>query len=200
MILVKTTKIIGLTGQSGAGKSTVSDMFRTLGAFCVDADKVARKVVEPGEPALSEILSHFGEKVLNPDGSLNRSALAAIVFSDKEELHILNRITHKYIKEDIDSRIASCEETVAVIYAPTLFESGIDKECDVIVSVLADKETRIRRIMARDALTREKAEARINAQKDDAFFRKRSDYVLENNRNPEELKPKVSEILKGVCL
>ena len=193
-------KIIGLTGQSGAGKSTVSEMFAQLGCHSIDTDKVARAVVEPGRPALSEITQEFGKKVLNEDGTLNRPALATIVFSDPAELQKLNRITHKYIAEEVKNEIASCGKTVVIVDAPALFESGIDAMCDVIVSVLAEEETRIRRIMARDSLSREKAEERIHAQADDEFYRSRSEFVLENNGIPETMEETVRKILKSVNL
>ncbi len=191
-------KIIGLTGQSGAGKSTVSGMFASLGCHSIDTDKVARKVVEPGRPALLEITQTFGADVLKEDGTLNRPALATIVFSDPAELEKLNHITHKYITEEVKKEIASCGKDVVIVDAPALFESGIDSMCDIIVSVLADEETRIRRIMKRDSLSREKAEERIHAQKDDNFYRNRSHFVLENNEMLEESEEAVHKILKSV--
>ena len=98
-------KIIGLTGGTGTGKSSVSALFKKKGAHVIDADLTARKIVEPGRPALNEIKNHFGDKVINDDGTLNRKALAAIVFSDSSELDILDKITHKYVKEDILNEI-----------------------------------------------------------------------------------------------
>ncbi len=191
-------KIIGLTGQSGAGKSTVSQMFAKQGCHSIDTDKVARAVVEPGKPALTEITKHFGTGVLKEDGTLNRPTLATIVFSDPAELDKLNRITHKYITEEVKKQIASCGKDVVIVDAPALFESGIDAMCDFVVSVLAEEEIRIQRIMKRDALSREKAEERIRAQKDDDFFRSRSDFVLENNGFPDALEEIVRGILKNV--
>lgn len=192
--------ILGLTGQSGAGKSTVGKMLTEKGACVIDCDKLARVVVEPGKAALTEIVDAFGETVLNPDGTMNRPEVASIVFRDGEALHTLNRITHKYIEKEMDEILAKTEARLCVIDAPVLFESGIDKKCEKIVSVLAETETRIQRIMARDGLTREKAEERIFAQKDDDFYKERSDFVLYNNGAPEALVPAVDRILQEVLV
>ncbi len=192
-------KIIGLTGGSGAGKSTVSKLFCSLGAHTVDGDVVARRVVEKGKPALIEITEVFGTGVLQPDGSLNRAALAKIVFSDPADLHKLNRITHKYISEEIMHEIERFEKTVFVIDAAALFESGLDAICDVTVCVTADEEIRLGRIMARDGLTKERAKARIQAQKSEAFYREKCDFEIRNNGDQAALSASVTEIMQGVC-
>lgn len=198
MMLDKT--ILGLTGPSGAGKGTVGAAFFSRGARVIDCDKVARQVVEKGKPALAEIIDTFGTSVLNEDGTLCRPKLAEIVFHDKDALHKLNRITHKYISKEIEIEIATCQESVVVIDAPTLFESGINAICHKIICVLAEKETRIKRIMVRDGLSREKAEERIFAQPDDDFYRSQSDFVVENNEDTDKLDTAVSTILHEVFI
>ncbi len=190
--------LLGLTGQSGAGKSTVGKIFSKYGALVIDCDRVARVVVEPGKPALAEIREAFGENVINPDGTMNRQSVASIVFHDENALHKLNRITHKYIEEEITKIVETAKERVIVIDAPVLFESGIDKKCRRTICVLAEKETRIKRIMARDGLSREKALARINAQHEDGFYREKCDDILENNGDDKALEPAVLRILKEV--
>lgn len=190
--------ILGLTGPSGAGKSTVAKLFAERDAHVVDCDVLARQIVEPGKPALLEIQDAFGVGVLNEDGTLNRGALASIVFQDAEALHKLNRITHKYIIKETETKIQNTKAQVVVIDAAALIESGINQTCHKVICVLAEKETRIKRIMMRDGLTREKATERIDAQPDDAFYRAASDFVIQNDENGEELSLVVSDILREV--
>lgn len=191
-------KIIGLIGGSGAGKSSVSKEFQKWGAETIDGDQVARDIVLPGKPALLELVETFGTDILCPDGTLDRKKLAKIVFSNPGELHKLNLITHKYISEEIKKEIANCKKPLFVLDAAALVESGIHKMCDLIVFVNAEKETRITRIMARDGLTREEAERRVNAQKEDDFYRANSQFEIQNNGDAKKLKNAVSKIIKGV--
>lgn len=190
--------ILGLTGPSGAGKSTVGSLFLEHGACVIDCDLLARQIVEPGKPALLEITEAFGKGVINADGTLNRSKLASIVFQDADALHKLNRITHKYIIKETEITIQNTEAQVVVIDAAALIESGIHKTCHKVICVLAEKETRIKRIMVRDGLTREKAAERINAQPEDAFYRAASDFVIQNDANGKDLSVAVSDILREV--
>lgn len=190
--------IIGLTGPSGAGKSTVSAMFSKRGAHVIDADCVARRVVEKGMPALSEITQAFGTGVLLQNGELNRKALAKIVFSSPADLHKLNEITHKYIIAEIKREMEENSHAVFIIDAVALFESGLSAMCDRTVSVTAEKNVRIARIMARDGLTMEEATARIEAQQPDDFYISHSDFHVENNQEPDALLVAVNQILKDV--
>lgn len=192
-------KIIGLTGKSGAGKGAVSRILKSMGAYTIDADVVARNVVEKGKPALLEIKNCFGEGVLLENGELNRKALARIVFNSGEELHKLNTITHKYITEEIVSEINSNDSDIFVIDAAALIESGIDKMCDKIICVTADESVRTKRIIERDSLSIEEAKDRISAQKEDSFYILKSDYNIQNNGAEDELVPKVQQIIEEVC-
>lgn len=188
-------KIIGITGGSGAGKTTITEIFKRFGAEVLDADVVARQVVEPKKPALLEIQKEWDSVVAN--GVLNRKALAKIVFNDEVELHKLNSITHKYIIDEINERIKKSKAEIFVIDAIALFESGLFKMCDITVCVIADKETRIKRIMERDSLTRLEAEERINAQKDDSFYIENTDYTIYNNGAENDVEELIGRIIKG---
>lgn len=171
-------KIIGVTGGTGGGKSTVTNILKSFGARVVDADLIARQVVASGCPALSEIAATWD--VVEND-VLNRKALAEIVFNDKAELHKLNSIVHKYVIDEIKLQLSNCKEEIFVIDAIALFESGLSDMCDITVAVIADRNLRCKRIMARDNLTEEEAWMRINAQKNDEFYINNADVVIRNN-------------------
>ena len=173
--------IVGLTGGSGAGKSSISRLFGNMGMYIIDADAVARQVMEPGEECLKETVLAFGEDILRADGSLDRSKLGNIVFHDAKSLEKLNTVTHKYITRRILSDIRAHKEQDVLIDGAVLIESGIHRVCDEIIGVLADKDVRIARIMARDGLSREQAQARIQAQKEDQFYIENTSFLIYNN-------------------
>ena len=166
-------KIIGITGGTGAGKSTVCDELKNFGAEIVDCDKIARSIVRKGEPALDEIVDSFGKSILSPNGELDRKKMSGIVFSDAEKLEILNRITHKHIFDEMKKQIQNAKSEVVVLDVPLLFQCDFPFRCDVTIAVIADKEERIKRIMQRDGISREAAAARMANQLTDeeyAFF------------------------------
>ncbi|MBR6384544.1 MAG: dephospho-CoA kinase [Ruminococcus sp.] len=176
--------IVGLTGQTGAGKSTVSRIFSENGFKVINADIIARKVVEKGTPCLAEISDYFGLSILNADGTLNRKALAETVFTDRAKLETLDTIIYPYITGEILRLIRkySAEgEKFILLDAPTLFESRADDFCDIIISVLADADIRLKRITARDNISEEQARQRMNSQLSEDFFISHSDYIIKNN-------------------
>ena len=185
-------KIIGVTGGTGGGKTTATKIMESMGAYIVDADCVARQIVAPGMPALSEIGAEW-DVVHN--GVLDRKALAKIVFTDEAELHKLNAITHKYVIEEIKSQLANCKKDIFVIDAIALFESGLSDICDATVAVIADCEVRCERIMARDGLARQEAMMRINAQKNDSFYKERADFVIYSDDGVDA--EEIGRIIKG---
>ncbi len=190
--------VIGMTGPTGAGKSTVGHILRQKGFSIIDADKTARKVTETGSPTLATLCETFGDDIIDENGALIRSALAAKAFADKESLDKLNAITHPAILALIEKEIATLTEsgeTKIIIDAPQLFEAGAEKFCTFILSVLADTETRIERITCRDSISRETALARIQAQKPDEFFIENSDMVIYNNSDTDALVPQVDELM-----
>ena len=188
--------IIGLTGQSGGGKSTVSGVFAERGFEVIDADKVSREVVARGSPCLKELSEAFGREMILPDGTLDRKRLGEIVFSDRERLRQLDGIMYPYIISRINLKIDSLRERGArfiLLDAPTLFEAGADGLCEVIVSVTAREEIRLGRITERDGITEEMAKKRFSSQLSEEFFKAHSDHVIENNGSREELIQKAAE-------
>lgn len=183
--------IIGLTGPSGAGKSVVASVAEELGFFVVDCDMVARRAVED-ENLLFALCEAFGRDIIK-NGQLDRRELALRAFSSADNTALLNRLTLPVITEYIEKMIEG--KSAVVLDAPTLFESGLDKRCDLVVGVLADKDTRRERIVARDSLTERDADARMKAAKTDEFFRFRCDLLLTNDGSLEELKTKAAEML-----
>ena len=176
-------KIIGLTGLTGAGKSTVAQKLMAYGCYHIDADKVARNVINNNENVKNKLKERFGDDIINEDGTTNRPLLATRAFADEQSTLDLNAITHPAVVEEIKSIIKDMEEVGyrgIIIDAIALFESGEDAICDFTVAVIAPKEIRLERIMKRDNITEEKALERINAQKDESFFTKKADFVLWN--------------------
>lgn len=176
--------VIGLTGQTGAGKSTVSKIFAENEFAVINADLISRKVVEKGEKCLDELIDVFSPCILNDDGTLNRKMLGSIVFSDKTKLEMLNSIIYPYITSEILNEIRNYSESgykLILLDAPTLFESHADDFCEIIISVIADEEIREKRIIERDGLTQKQAQDRMNSQHDADFFAANSDFVIENN-------------------
>ena len=187
--------VIGLTGPTGSGKSSASGIAENFGFQVIDCDKTARKATEKGTKGLNALVLVFGEEILLPNGSLNRKALAAKAFKDKKSTDLLNKTILPYIA-DIVIKQAAGRDTL--LDAPTLFESGINKICNKTIAVLADKDVRLKRIIARDNLTLKEAETRINAGKDEQFYRKRADYVLQNNGDENAFFKRFSDILKEI--
>ncbi len=171
--------IIGLTGPTGAGKSSASAEAVKLGFKVIDCDKLARIAVEKGTKGLAAIVSAFGNGILNTDGTLNRKALAQKAFSTPQSTELLNKTLLPFIAELIQSEIAN--EPKVLLDAPTLFESGINKICNITIAVLADKNIRFLRITERDGIDSEAALLRINAGKNDEFYRQKADYIIYNN-------------------
>lgn len=191
--------ILGLTGPSGAGKGVVSELLASHGLSVINADEIYHCLLLPPSPCLDEIVGRFGQEVLSPDGTLDREALGKVVFSDPAALADLNSISHRYVMETIFfeiERLRRKDCPAVVLDAPQLFEAGADRLCTVVISVLADKELRLERIVARDGIDRERAMRRIAAQRSDEFFRVHSDYVIENNGDVENLSPRVRSILE----
>ena len=197
-------QIIGLCGSSGAGKSSAARIFASLGIPIIDADAVYHDLLYPYSPLIADITKEFGNSVINPDGTLNRRALAAIVFSPEGKstyLPKLNAITHGAVITETEARIAKLAESGCkrVIFdAPLLFESGFDKRCNIIISVIADEDIRIARLVERDGLTPLQAKDRISSQLSNEFLISRSDYYIVNNGTVDELCKSVTDIAEKI--
>ncbi len=190
--------VIGLTGPSGAGKGVVAELLREHGLEVIDADRVYHSLLIPPSSCLNALCERFGNAILATDGTLDRKVLGSIVFSDPAALKDLNTIAHRFVMDAIRNRLQSLRQAgtvAAVIDAPQLFEAGAEADCDVVLSVLAEKEVRIQRIVRRDSIPPEAALQRIRAQKSDEFFRTNSDYIIENHGTVEQLRPQVRRIL-----
>lgn len=183
--------IIGVTGPSGAGKSIVCQYIaESFGYKAIDCDEYARKAV-CGQ-MIAELADCFGSVILNDDKSLNRRALAAAAFNSREGIKSLNRITHPYITALVERDIKKYKNVI--LDAPTLFESGLDSRCDAIVAVLASKELRTRRIYSRDNLTESQLADRHKAAKPDEFYTDKTDKIIINNGNLQDLNAAAAEM------
>ena len=188
---------IGLTGPTGAGKSSAAKLCESFCLNHIDCDKLARKAVEKGSDGLHALVKAFGNDILNPDETLNRKKLASIAFATKEKTQLLNDTTFPFIKQLV---LKATEKGNTLLDAPTLFESGLDNICFKTIAVLCDKQTRLNRIIKRDNLTEEQAVTRMNAGKDDAFYIENADYIIYNNNGEGEFLKQfeltLTEILK----
>jgi dephospho-CoA kinase len=176
--------IIGLTGGIGAGKTTVAALLAQKGAFVIDTDLIARDVVEPASPALEAIRREFGDGVIRPDGSLDRPALARIIFQDESKRTKLNELTHPEILKRVLAIIgAQPSDAIIVAVVPLLFESGFDRSCDQTLAVVASPEIRRARLQERDGITGSEVEARMKAQLPDTEYERRARVVIRNEEN-----------------
>lgn len=195
-------KVIGLTGGIASGKSTVSSYLKELGAIIVDADIVAREIVEKGQPALKEIIDYFGKEVLLSDGALNRKSLGNIVFSDPQKLQVLNKITHKRIIENIEEKIKHYRhlDNVKAIFidAALLIEMKMNFLTDEIWLVTTSKEIQLKRLMLRDNLSFDEAINRINSQMSLEQKKEVSDVIIDNSGDYDYLKQQVNDLYNSV--
>lgn len=190
--------IIGLTGQSGSGKSTVSKMLKKAGLHIIDADEIARDVMANNILCRSLIKQNFPTAI--KDGEIDRKIIADIVFNDNDKLNLINRITHPFIIYETLLKISELKYDKSIKYivfdAPQLFESGANAFCDYIISVVSYKDTRLERIIKRDGITLNEAKSRVASQLDMNYFMKNSDFVLRNDDDINSLAEKVSSMLE----
>lgn len=184
--------VVGLTGPTGAGKSSVTDVAKNLGFKIIDCDALARLAVEKGSDGLADVVKAFGDGVLNSDGTLNRKQLAALAFSASDKTELLNKTLLPHIVKLIKAQI---DVPLVLLDAPTLFESGADSLCDDVIVVLCDEKTRKERIIKRDGIDESAAELRIKAGKDDNFYIERSNNIVYNDCKLSVLNLKIQKLL-----
>jgi dephospho-CoA kinase len=195
----KVTLIIGLTGGIASGKSTVAKILRELGIPVIDADQIAREVVEVGEAAYWQIVEQFGEDILQQDKTINRVKLGAIVFNDERKRKLLNSIVHPAVRQKMleqKERYVKKGEKTIVLDIPLLFESNLTHLVDKIVVVYVDNHIQLERLMARNCFSKEEAEVRIKAQMPLKEKAAKADAVIDNNGTIEQTKEQLLNILK----
>ena len=193
---------LGLTGGIATGKDTVAQILEGHGAEIVDADKIARKLLEPGQATFDKVVNTFGRDILDFEGSIDRKILADIVFKDETKREDLNSILHPAIIDEEWNKVLAVKrrnpEAIAVINAPLLIESGNYKDVDKVILVVASEALVIKRLVERDGLSREGALSRIASQMPEDKKRNYADYIIENNGSLEELRKKVTQLFKAL--
>ena len=188
--------IIGLTGQSGAGKTLVSSIFKQQGFEIINADEISREVVK-SKTVLTILSDTFGDEVVEGE-NLNRKKLGNIVFSDKEKLLLLNNIMFPLVRQKIDEEINQSSNRFILLDAPQLFEAEANKMCDYIVSVIASEEKLIERIIHRDKISKTEANGRLCSQYSQAFFKENSDFIINNNCTIQYMCAETDKIIESI--
>ena len=195
-------KVIGLTGNIASGKSSVAAILEELGAKVIDADEVARLVVEPGKPAWRDIIDRFGKNILKPDGAINRKKLGEIIFNDGEKRKTLNEITHPRIIgmiRELVEKYGKQNTPVVIIEAALIVEKGgLGGLVEGLIIVTSDEESRIKRLMERNGFSREEAESRLSAQMPEQEKVKHADYVIDNSGPIEGTREQVIDLWKVI--
>lgn len=186
--------VLGLTGGIGSGKSAVSAMFEELGIQVVDADIVAREVVEPGSVGLTKITAHFGDEILTDNGTLDRAKLRAIIFADESQKQWLNNLLHPLIRESMLSQLKQATSNYVILVAPLLFENGLEKYCNHTLLIDVPVDVQITRTTARDNVSVELAKQIIASQMSRADKQQKAGDILDNNRPLEEVKTDVQKL------
>jgi dephospho-CoA kinase len=196
--------VVGLTGGIVSGKTTVARMFKELGAKIIDADIIAREIVQPNKKAWTKIVENFGEEILKENQEINRKKLGSIVFSNQTKLNLLNKITHPVIIENIKLHLSQIrqqatrdnEDVTCIIDAPLLFEAQLEKLMDKTIVVYISEKEQLIRLLKRDGMPIEEAHKRIRAQMPLKVKTNLADYVIDNSLSPENTKKQVIHLWK----
>ena len=187
--------VVGLTGPTGAGKSSATDVAINLGFKVIDCDRIARVAVEKGSDGLAAVVAAFGDDILNSDGTLNRKKLAETAFAASQKTELLNKTLLPHIVKLIKSEINA---PLVLLDAPTLFESGIDNICNEVIVVLSDEKVRKKRIMERDGIDEQATELRIKAGKADNYYIEKTNNIIYNDCELSVLKLKIQKLLSKI--
>lgn len=196
--------VIGVSGQSGAGKSVFCDFLSKRGCLILDCDRIYHTLVDAPSPCTAALAEEemFGERVLRPDGSLDRSIMASIVFAKDggDKLKRLNEITHAFVLNEVRERIRSAPPAVpaVVVDAPLLFQSGFDRECDMTVALIAPPEMRLERLRLRDGKTDAELQARLDAAPPDSYYIERATVTLHNRGDLSELESACEDLVSRI--
>jgi len=192
--------VVGLTGGIGSGKTVVASMFEDEGAHVIDFDYLARLIVEPDKPAWRDIVDYFGPGILSPDRTLNRPALAEIIFSDDKSRKALEGFTHPRIFERRDALLKAIREkdpcSIVIIDFPLLFESGLRKDLDKVILVYVPRDVQLERATKRDGLSPEEVEKRLHAQVPIGEKRSLSDFVIDNSGSLKHTRDQVRKVMR----
>ena len=196
--------VIGLTGGIGTGKSAVLQILREMGVKTLSADDIAKEILQPGNDAYNDVLAEFGEEILMSDGSVNKSALAEVIFNDENARNCLNKIMHPKIIKIMEEQVKEFKNNVSrgtfVLEIPLLFECGLEKSVDNIWVVSAEPETQIRRLITRCSIDEGEARKRILAQFPLDYKKSRADIIINNDGSLKELKNSISKICSKLHL
>ena len=192
--------IVGLTGGVASGKTTVSEVLREEGATLIDADQIARELVQPQTPAWQEVVRSFGNEILNRDGSIDRQKLASLIFSNSRQRNRLNRILHPRIKEEIGRRLKDIQQkdpdAIVVIDIPLLIETGGHRETDKVIVVVCTEAQQIERLRKRNQLSKEQAQAMLSSQMPLEEKTTLADYVICSEGSLEETRQKARNVFQ----
>ncbi|TXC90180.1 dephospho-CoA kinase [Metabacillus litoralis] len=195
------TIVIGLTGGIASGKSTISSMLQEKGIRVVDADHIARVVVEVGEPAYNQIVEEFGIEILKEDKTINREKLGTIIFSDENKRQTLNSIVHPAVRKEMLKQVEeekNKQSNAVVLDIPLLFESKLTHIVDKTLLVYVDQETQMKRLMKRNGYNEEEAKMRMDSQLPLYEKRELSDYIIDNNGSIESTKKQLNDLLEKI--
>lgn len=189
-------KIVGITGKSGAGKTTISNLIKEkYDAEIVDADEVAKELSQKGTMYLKSIVDYFGDDIIKKDGQLNRKKLANLIFNDDDKREELNHLTSLYVVKEIKRRISKINhKQMILVDAPLLYESGLDQICDIVIGITSSQKEKIERIMQRDNISEEEAKRRLKVQITNQFLEENADIIINNSQDIEELKKQVEKM------
>ena len=191
-------KIIGITGNSGSGKTTVANILKDMGGHAIDADTVAHGVMDVGKPAYKKIISAFGDEILDTCGKIDRAKLAKIVFNDVKRRTQLEKIVHPMIMDEILAELEQSDAPIVAVDAVLLVEGGLHHHCDAIWLITAQEEKRLRRITTRDNLSSEAAEARMRNQRDTTHISELAQAVIKNDGDLSFLTSQIKEALNQI--